>query len=159
MICWLAPPPVSIKILKFQTQKNCRNCPKNWFYHRLMCPNSAYRMANSRDRDRLLLEQSDTSLVTRKPVFGICDHIRLKPACSATETSWGLEVLAIAGRGIILFRQRTAKVLIRLRGCAGWSAPLLFAYGINTFSHDVAHMGLHWLPSHVCPKTYDHYGT
>ena len=28
------------------------------------------------------------------------------------------------------------KVLIRLRGCAGWSAPL-FAYGINRFSHDV----------------------
>ena len=29
-------------------------------------------------------------------------------------------------------------VLIRLCGCAGWSAPLLFAYGINRFSHDVA---------------------
>ena len=27
------------------------------------------------------------SLVTRKPVFGICDQVRLKPACSATETS------------------------------------------------------------------------
>ena len=35
------------------------------------------------------------SLVTRKPVFGVC-------------------------------------------GCAGWSAPLLFGYGINRFSHDVA---------------------
>ena len=31
-------------------------------------------------------------------------------------------------------------MLIRLRGCAGWSAPLLFAYGINRFSHDVAHI-------------------
>ena len=29
-------------------------------------------------------------------------------------------------------------MLIRLRGCAGLSAPLLFAYGINRFSHDVA---------------------
>ena len=28
-------------------------------------------------------------------------------------------------------RQRTIKALIRLRGCAGWSAPLLFAYGIR----------------------------
>ena len=27
------------------------------------------------------------SLVTRKPVFGVCDQVRLKPACSATETS------------------------------------------------------------------------
>ena len=26
-------------------------------------------------------------LVTRKPVFGVCDHVRLKPASSATETS------------------------------------------------------------------------
>ena len=28
-------------------------------------------------------------------------------------------------------RMRTTKVLIRLRGCAGSSAPLLFAYGIR----------------------------
>ena len=27
------------------------------------------------------------SLVTRKPVFGVCDQGRLKPACSGTETS------------------------------------------------------------------------
>ena len=25
--------------------------------------------------------------VTRKPVFGICDQVKLKPACSATVTS------------------------------------------------------------------------
>ena len=25
--------------------------------------------------------------VTSKPVFGVCDQVRLKPACSATETS------------------------------------------------------------------------
>ena len=28
-------------------------------------------------------------------------------------------------------KQRTTKVLIRLRGCAGWSAPLLFAFDIR----------------------------
>ena len=27
------------------------------------------------------------SHVTRKPVFGVCDQVRLKPACSADETS------------------------------------------------------------------------
>ena len=32
------------------------------------------------------------------------------------------------------------KGVIRLRGCAGWSEPLLFAYGKNSFSHDVAHI-------------------
>ena len=30
--------------------------------------------------------------------------------------------------------------LIRLHECAGWSAPLLFEYGINRFSHDMAHI-------------------
>ena len=66
----------------------------------------------------------DMSLVTRKPVFGICDKVRLKPVCSNDETSKGLEISAIA----------------RLRGCAGRSAPLLFAYGINRFSPDVVHI-------------------
>ena len=32
---------------------------------------------------------------------------------------------------IILSWQWTTKVLFRLRGCAGWSAPLLFTYGIS----------------------------
>ena len=35
-------------------------------------------------------------LVIRKPVFGGFDNVRLKPACSATETSLGLEISAIA---------------------------------------------------------------
>ena len=69
------------------------------------------------------------SLVTRKPVFGMFDHVRLKPACSAIETSLSLEISAIASRGIIVSRQRTAKALIRLHSCAGWSAPILFTYG------------------------------
>ena len=33
---------------------------------------------------------------------------------------------------------QTTKALIRLSGCAGWSAHLLFAYGIHSFSHDLA---------------------
>ena len=45
-----------------------------------------------------------------------------------------------SSKASILSRQRTTKALIRLRGCASWSAPLLFAYGINRFSHDVAQM-------------------
>ena len=80
------------------------------------------------------------SPVTRKPVFGVCDQVRLEPACSATETSLRLEISDIETKDIILSRQWTTKSLIRLRGCAGWSASLLFAYGINRFSHDKAHM-------------------
>ena len=33
------------------------------------------------------------SHVTTKPAFGVCDQLRLKPACSAAETSLGLEIL------------------------------------------------------------------
>ena len=35
------------------------------------------------------------SHVTRKPVFGVCDQVRLKPACSATEASLRLEIVAM----------------------------------------------------------------
>ena len=78
------------------------------------------------------------SHVTRKPVFEVCDPVRLKPIWSATGTSQGFEILDIASIDIIRSKQRTIKALIRLRGWAGWSAPLLFAYGKNRFSHDVA---------------------
>ena len=62
---------------------------------------------------------------------GIFDQVRFKLACSATETSKNLELLDIASIHIILSKQQTTKVLIRLRGCTGWSAPLLIAYGIR----------------------------
>ena len=61
----------------------------------------------------------------------IFDQVRFKPACSATKASYNLETLDIASIHIILAEQWTTKVLIRLHGCAGWSAPLLFAYGIR----------------------------
>ena len=62
---------------------------------------------------------------------GVCDQVRLKLACSATEATMRLEFLVTETRDITLCRQRTTKALIRLRGCAGWSAPLLFAYDIR----------------------------
>ena len=73
------------------------------------------------------------SHVMRKPVFGAfrSDQVRSKSACSATETSKCNEIVNIETRDIILSRQRTTKALIRLRGCADWSAPLLFPYGIK----------------------------
>ena len=62
---------------------------------------------------------------------GVSDQARHKPACAATEASYSLEIWTIVSRDIILSKQRTTKALIRLRGCAGSSAPLLFAYGIR----------------------------
>ena len=47
-----------------------------------------------------------------------------------------------ASISIILSRKRTAKMLIRLCGCADWSVPSLFTYGKNGFSHDAAQMSL-----------------
>ena len=84
----------------------------------------------------------------------IFDQVWLKPACPATEASYNLETLDIASIHIILSKQRTTKVLIRLRGCAGWSAPLLFVYGIR---HIFAWPGPHeqridvsWIPPSSC---------
>ena len=66
------------------------------------------------------------SLITRKPVFGVCDQVRLKPACSAIEARYRLEITDIETRGILLSRQQTTKMLIRLHRCSGLSASLLF---------------------------------
>ena len=63
--------------------------------------------------------------------LGVSDRAKLKPACTATEASYSNEISAIESRDIILSKQRTTKALIRLRRCAGWSAPLLFAYDIR----------------------------
>ena len=42
------------------------------------------------------------SHVTRKSVFGVSDQVRLKPACSASETSWRLDILVLESIDIIL---------------------------------------------------------
>ena len=64
---------------------------------------------------------------------GVSNQARHKPACTATEAGLSLEISAIESRDIILSKQQTTKVLIRLRGCAGWSAPLLFGYDLTHF--------------------------
>ena len=43
-----------------------------------------------------------TSHIMRKPVFVVCDQIRLKPACSATETR-GIEKIFLFEEGIYCF--------------------------------------------------------
>ena len=63
----------------------------------------------------------------RKPVFGVAEKARLKPSCSSTETSWKIGISLVLSLDMILYNTRITKALIRLRGCAGWSAPLLFA--------------------------------
>ena len=63
------------------------------------------------------------SHVRTKPAFGVCDQLRHKPACSATETGLGLEISAIASRSIVLSRQKQQK---RWSYCADAHADQVF---------------------------------
>ena len=49
------------------------------------------------------------------------------------------EILCVASLSIILSWERTIKALIRLRGCVGWSAPLVFVCSYVRFSLDTVH--------------------
>ena len=66
-------------------------------------------------------------LVARKPSFGVPDQASFKPVFSATETKLDNWNFTCSSLHIILSKKRITKALIRLRGCAGTSAPVLFA--------------------------------
>ena len=66
-------------------------------------------------------------LDARKPVFRVFDIVGFIPACPAAETSWKIEISPEASLDMILSKKRITKALISLRGCAGWSVPLLVA--------------------------------
>ena len=54
---------------------------------------------------------------------------------------------------MILFNKQIKKVLIRLCGCPGWSAPLLFTNTEDRFSRVEAHMIstiISWAGGNVC---------
>ena len=59
----------------------------------------------------------------RKPAFGVSVKARFNPA----RTSKKIENLLVASLDMLLSKKRITKALIRLRRCAGWSAPVLFA--------------------------------
>ena len=61
-----------------------------------------------------------------KPVFGVSDKASFKPVSLATETSYKIEITPVASLHMVLSKKRITKALIRMRGCAGWSAPVLF---------------------------------
>ena len=67
------------------------------------------------------------SLVTWTCLWGF------RPGETQTELARVLNfwIYNVASIGIILSIERTTKALIRLCWCAGWSAPLLFIYGIT----------------------------
>ena len=79
-------------------------------------------------------------LVATKPV-GVSDQVMLKPVSSATETSY-VENLLEESLDMVCSKKWIKKVLISLRGCTGWSAPLLLANSEDRFSHVEAHIAL-----------------
>ena len=54
------------------------------------------------DIDRFCHDVVHMIHVTKKPVFGVSNQVRHKPACSASEASQSLEIVNIASIGIIL---------------------------------------------------------
>ena len=104
---------------------------------------------NKRNCDQKLITRLrclKLSRATRKPVFGGLRPDKTKTAV-LQRLARDLEFLDIVleTRGIILSKQWITKALIGLCGCACWSAPLLFAYGKNRISHDVAQLSVVWL--------------
>ena len=73
-----------------------------------------------------------------KPVFGVSDKARLKPVSSDTQTNEKNEIQLLKIK--ILFNKQITKALTRLRGCAGWSASLLFTNTNDRFSRVEAHI-------------------
>ena len=84
-----------------------------------------------------------------KTVFGVSDKGILKPVSSATKTSLKIENLLDAGLDMILSYKRITNAPIRLRGCAGWSAPVLFENPEDRFPPVKTHMGGQWLSGRV----------
>ena len=62
-------------------------------------------------------------LVARKPVFWVSE----KAISNQSPQLQRLSRKFVASLHMILSKKRITKVLIRMRGCAGWSAPVLFA--------------------------------
>ena len=65
--------------------------------------------------------------IVTKPVFRVSDKARLKPVSSSIETSLNIEISLEASLDMMVYCERITKAAIRLRGCTGWSASLLFA--------------------------------
>ena len=72
---------------------------------------------------------SITHYATRKSISIDCDQDGRKPACSATETEKNLENVEVTSKVVILFRQRTTMIRIRLCGSGGGGGgTLIFSY-------------------------------
>ena len=84
------------------------------------------------------------SPITRKPVFGVCNQGRLKPACAAPEAMQKLEISYIETRGIVNNKGADQTARMRRLICA-----FVVRIWHNRFSQDAAHMINHHTPSYI----------
>ena len=80
---------------------------------------------------------NDMGFVVRKPVFRVSDKVSSNqcPQLQRLARKLKIEISLVASLDMILSNKQITKALIRLCGCAGWSAPLLFANSqIQVFS-------------------------
>ena len=94
----------------------------------------AWACTQTRPSLPLSLTQYKMSHVTRKPVLGGWRPDKFQTGLLSFRNLIEFWIFYLTSIGMILYKQRTTKALIRLRGCAGWSEPLLFAYGIKQVS-------------------------
>ena len=73
---------------------------------------------------------------------GLCTQRRLRSACSSAQSDQSLRCPHEESLGPKLPIERTAKTLIRLGGCPGWSESSLGAQSFCWFCHEAAHLYL-----------------
>ena len=66
-------------------------------------------------------------LTATKSVFGVPDKVRFKLPAQLQRLARKMIFFSVASLAMVLSKTQIAKALIRLRGCAGWSAPVLLA--------------------------------
>ena len=72
------------------------------------------------------VEQATQATTQENPSPGFPTKASLKPVPSAKKARLKIEMFSQeASLGTILIKKQTTKLLMRLRGCAGWSGPLL----------------------------------
>ena len=60
--------------------------------------------------------------LSREHMSGVSTRVMLKQACSATKTSWKIDISLAASLNMILSKKQITNVLISLCRCAGWSS-------------------------------------
>ena len=80
------------------------------------------------------------SLVGRKPVFGAVRPSKNQISLLSNRDQREVWNFRFSNYRLYTIKAVNKKMLTRLCGCIVWSEHWLFTYGMNRFSHDVAHL-------------------